>query len=214
MKKINNILKEYIIKEIKKQLNESITDVNVKYQQYPELANVIEEVFNTNPQLRSLGTPEQYSQYLDTIFPDSKVKDIVYHGSKTNKIEGGKLRPSKEGVYGGGIYVQTKDYSGTFGSNKLLLLIDTKKPFIFFKENGQMNDSYREILEKWRKTNKYYFAEAAKEEFRDIIISQGYDSIKTEEGGGNQYYILFEPDQTHILGGEQDIEGFKNFVKK
>jgi len=37
-------------------------------------------------------TPQQkqqalqlYSQYLDSIFPDSKVKDIVYHGTKNNK---------------------------------------------------------------------------------------------------------------------------------
>ena len=30
-----------------------------------------------------IGTKEQYSSYLDTIFPDSKVKDIVYHGSYT-----------------------------------------------------------------------------------------------------------------------------------
>jgi len=41
----------------------------------------VQEVFNLNPELASIGTAEQYSQYLDTIFPDSKVKDIVYHGS-------------------------------------------------------------------------------------------------------------------------------------
>ncbi len=38
----------------------------------------VQEVFNLNPELASIGTAEQYSQYLDTIFPDSKVKDIVY----------------------------------------------------------------------------------------------------------------------------------------
>ena len=39
----------------------------------------------------------------------------------------------------------------------------------------------------------------------------GYDSIMTEEGGNNKYYILFTPEQTHILGSKQDIEGFKKW---
>jgi hypothetical protein len=44
----------------------------------------VEELFNENPELTSVGSQEQYSQYLNTIFPDSQVKDIVYHG--TNNI--------------------------------------------------------------------------------------------------------------------------------
>ena len=50
-----------------------------------ETANKIKKgvdfVFEQNPELIKIGTKEQYSEYLDTIFPDSKVKDIVYHAS-------------------------------------------------------------------------------------------------------------------------------------
>ena len=42
----------------------------------------VEDLFESNPELANIGTQTQYSQYLDTIFPDSKVKDIVYHFSK------------------------------------------------------------------------------------------------------------------------------------
>jgi exodeoxyribonuclease-5 len=42
----------------------------------------VQELFNSNPELANIGTQEQYSQYLDTIFPDSKVKDIVYRGGE------------------------------------------------------------------------------------------------------------------------------------
>jgi hypothetical protein len=42
----------------------------------------VSELFESNPELASIGTSEQYSQYLDTIFPDSKVKDIVYRGEE------------------------------------------------------------------------------------------------------------------------------------
>ena len=47
----------------------------------------VEELFNSNPELASIGTPEQYSQYLDSIFPDSEVKDIVYHGSPIKGLQ-------------------------------------------------------------------------------------------------------------------------------
>ena len=40
----------------------------------------VSEVFESNPELTEIGTEEQYNAYLDTVFPDSKVKDIVYHG--------------------------------------------------------------------------------------------------------------------------------------
>ena len=46
----------------------------------------VSEIFEANPELTSIGTPAQYSQYLESIFPNSEVKDIVYHGSNS-KIE-------------------------------------------------------------------------------------------------------------------------------
>jgi hypothetical protein len=175
----------------------------------------IQDLFTDNPILAKIGTPEQYSQYLDTIFPSSNVKDIVYHGTNANDIEGGRLRLSKEGVYGEGIYVQTKkEFTGTFGSNTLSLVINTKKPFPFYDNNGKLNKLWLTIRDKHANTKKFYWADVAKEEFRDEIKKLGYDSIKTEEGGGNTYYILFEPEQTHILGSKQDIEEFKKYTEK
>jgi|GEM_PF-1838734 len=41
-------------------------------------------VFEQNPELSQIGTKEQYSEYLDTIFPESKIRDIVFHGTKFN----------------------------------------------------------------------------------------------------------------------------------
>jgi len=49
----------------------------------PYIKPGVQELFDINPELASVGTPEQYSAYLDSIFPESKVKDVVYHG--TNK---------------------------------------------------------------------------------------------------------------------------------
>jgi hypothetical protein len=45
----------------------------------------VQEVFDSNPELAKVGTPEQYSAYLDSVFPDSQTKDILYHGTTVNK---------------------------------------------------------------------------------------------------------------------------------
>lgn len=52
-----------------------------------KVKNGVDSVYESNPELANIGTQELYSQYLDTIFPDSKVKDIIYRGktdSQTN----------------------------------------------------------------------------------------------------------------------------------
>lgn len=47
----------------------------------PKIKEGVNFAFEQNPELLQIGTKEQYSEYLDTIFPDSKIKDIVYHGT-------------------------------------------------------------------------------------------------------------------------------------
>jgi len=44
----------------------------------------VDFVFEQHPELAEIGTKEQYSEYLKTVFPESKVKDIVYHGTNIN----------------------------------------------------------------------------------------------------------------------------------
>jgi hypothetical protein len=59
----------------------------------PNIKEGVEDLFNANPELSTIGTQEQYSQYLDTVFPDSKVAEIdnslyisVLEDLKSNKI--------------------------------------------------------------------------------------------------------------------------------
>ena len=79
---LNKILTELQIPKEQKQL---ILDLGITEREQlisnTQVKPGVKEVFNNNPKLASIGTQEQYSQYLDVIFPDSKVKDIVYHGS-------------------------------------------------------------------------------------------------------------------------------------
>ena len=60
--------------KIWKGLKEDVYTINETYDQ-----NTIKLIFQSNPELASIGTLSQYSDYLSTIFPSSKIKDIVYH---------------------------------------------------------------------------------------------------------------------------------------
>jgi hypothetical protein len=79
---INYKGKEYSPEDASKVLSYhyAVKDAITDSQMY-SVKDGVDFVFEQNPQIAEIGTPEQYSQYVDSIFPDSKVKDIVYHGS-------------------------------------------------------------------------------------------------------------------------------------
>ena len=67
----------------------------------------IQEVFKLNPELEQIGTVEQYTEYLKSIFPKSEVQDIVWHYSD-NEFKDENFKPIKpnfdtlnsiEGIY-------------------------------------------------------------------------------------------------------------------
>lgn len=144
----------------------------------------VAELFDSNPELANIGTQEQYSQYLDTIFPNSKVKDIVYHGSYSSNIE--KFDKSFIGVTSG-------NDEGTFH---------------FTVDKSIASDKYVGYGRKGAKDGKVYSAV--------LNIKQPNDTQPNYDGslmyGEDKELYVYEPEQIHILGGKQDIEGFKKFV--
>jgi len=204
--------------------------------------------------IQSIGTPEQYNQYLNTIFPNSKVKDILYHGTESKK-KFDKFLYNKEGIH-----VGTKlaawwrlDEMAEFEENTNLSEIPTYLknkiyPVIINLENYYLGRDFLEaenldipyeIYDEIYKTKG-----ASSDDLRKLAITLFYDNILTKEQakelirqndveyikkitGKNGYiyknkledsdsnsYVVFEPEQIHILGGKQDIEGFKKFVNQ
>lgn len=147
----------------------------------------VDELFSSNPELASIGTPEQYSQYLDTIFPDSKVKDIVYHGSSEKREE---LNPDKQvrGRFGKGIsFAPNKDLvKQLLGSDIVIhpVIINLQNPLT---EVPKLRDEVQPAVEKGN-----------------------HDGVQV----GRVEFTVPTKEQIHILGSKQDIEGFKEFVNK
>lgn len=66
---------------------DSVFSINDEYIKKPEVKEGVDFVFEKNSELFNIGSKEEYSEYLKTIFPDSKVQDIVYHGSSEINLE-------------------------------------------------------------------------------------------------------------------------------
>ncbi len=156
------------------------------------LDSKLENFFQDNSELSSLGTIEQYKGYLGTIFPSSKVKDIVYH-TGPNKIE--KFRPQMFGNYFS--YSPIED---TYGSIITRALIDVKNPLIKPKPTDSEEDkiTYNKEFRNYNNPSSPY----------DASIE---GSTVTKEG--TQIRVK-NPEQIYILGSKEDIDKFKQFVKR
>jgi len=73
--------------------------------------------------LSIIGNEEQYSQYLDTIFPESKVREIVYHGTD---VDFNEYKLGKGAYFGAGIYFtnnpKTANYFAKYSSKNIYIL--------------------------------------------------------------------------------------------
>jgi len=154
-------------------------------------------------------TPQQkqealqlYSQYLDSVFPDSQVKDIVYHGTRRTEKSFEKRIP--DDAYGSNaIYFADKKYAETFG-NLIPSLLNITAPLT------------SELKFNRRRLKPGFISPAGTVDARDLLRKNsnndgliGVDYSDTE----NSTYVVKEPEQIHILGSKQDIDGFKEFAK-
>ena len=162
----------------------------------------VDSLYKKHPELINIGTPEQYSQYLDTIFPNSKVKDIVYHSSPSNFT---KFKdPSSSGL--SHIWFSEKPLNNQFGSNIYSVLVNIQDPLI------QGNPDYDKELRSFESpvnpdwVNNYHKnGELPKFKYDGTIRSSSVDSGKS--------ITVRNPTQIHILGDNEDIERFSQFIK-
>ena len=193
-------------------------------------------------ELGAAVTPQQkqqalqlYSQYLDTIFPDSQVKDIVYHGTDTKKEKFLNL--------GAGTHFGTKEAAKQRRNKVVLPVLLNINNSVLFKDI--LDNDVLKAADEFLKENEEYLEYGYRNEesgllvylykqskidldtlwdalysnrnrmmqiLQETIKSNGYKYVNEVEDKGSNSYVVFEPEQIHILGNEQDIEGFKEFV--
>lgn len=130
-------------------------------------------------------TPQQkqqalqlYSQYLDSIFPDSKVKDIVYHGRWDKKLD----LDEYDGAYPIS-FTNVKEEANMWGTRMYRGYDNVNAEIVAAIINT--NDSFQKVS------------------YKNIFKSIEYKNLNA---------IDVNKAAVHILGSQQDIEGFKQFV--
>lgn len=187
--------------------------LDISNKQALERLNSLQEVFKQSSELQSIGTIFDYDSYLNTIFPYSKVKDIVYHGTDKQFEEfDDKKRGSRDsGLYGLGFYfTKYEDYAQDYaevidekliqkGIVKVLskgvilkAILNIENPY--YKEKTDISKSMNEIL------SSNISIDVNKLENDGVIEPEGTETM-VKSGS-----------QIHILGSKKDIEGFKEFV--
>jgi hypothetical protein len=198
----------------------------------------VQEIFNATPELAQIGTPQQYSQYLNSIFPASQIKDIVYHSTNAN------IEKFREGIT---YFTQSKTHLSNYGRNKIAAILNVKTPgysntlisYGSIKVNKN-NDAiiltekqYNSILNQEdpsvRTTDNPNITYKQKEdgsfvEINDLSLTftpitkekylTGKIPTKVDLGSDNfiQEIAVFNPEQIHVLGNQEDINGFRKFV--
>jgi hypothetical protein len=188
-----------------------------------------------NYELSNIGTLEQYSKYLDSVFPDSKVKDILYHGTDTKKDNFLSL--------GSGTHFGTEESAKQRRNKVLLSVILNINNSVLFKDI--LDNDVLKVADNFLKENREYLEYGYRNEesgllvylysqgridydtlwdalyydrntmmqiLQETINSNGYKYVNEVEDKGSISYVVFKPEQIHILGSSKDIEGFKEFV--
>lgn len=167
----------------------------------------VDFVYNKYPELSIIGTPEQYSQYLDTIFPNSKVKDILYHRTSQdfNKFDKSKIKKTNANRF----YFSPIN-TGRYGNIIKLVVLNIKNLAEPYEEEF-INDVKKKHPEYTDGKSQYFDLPT------QIYVNAdkyGYDGVYAFKGTNDDEYSVYEPEQIHILGTKQDMEMFKAFLKK
>jgi len=176
----------------------------------------VQELYDSIPELSKLGTVEQYATYLNTIFPNSKLKDVLYHGSRNadrfDNFDDNLIGELDTGFFGRGIYFSPDAKYAQGYANK--------------GYNDKVGQLYAVIVNLQDPLNTD--ANQANKNWGTDVI-KNYDGALVTAGAWNNPELngkepvdydpneLFEvvvksSSQTHILGSKQDIQGFNTFV--
>lgn len=182
----------------------------------------IDYVFSQSPELASVGSKAQYLQYLSTIFPNSKVKDIVYHRTNADidKFDRTKTRSNA-------FYFNLNSKKGEFKNLIKAVLYIKKYAALPTNYTSLLGNKNADITEEDLKNQDYDSAISFKSLNRFVIINEDTTVSLTKDISpetkiledkldkqDTDEFVVFEPEQIHILGSKADIQGFKEFVQE
>ena len=180
---INYKNKTYSLEDFKNVLLQEPSLVKEVANKSQERLKGIQEVFNSNPELSKIGDAFSYAIYLDTIFPNSKVKDIV----NVTSVESTR-KEDKKNIF-----------------NNSLWRGQATKPIIDKNGNLVLKPSYEELSKDYGKSFSTSINTASDYGHR---YSQNPFFIEVDEDYINKNFKLFNED----VEGEKRIISKNNII--
>ena len=212
----NNAWREFLANnEIPSADNYNVIESASEIKEQEQVKPGVKELFNSNPELANIGTAEQYSQYIDSIFPDSQLKDILYHGSRNadrfDNFDDNLIGELDTGFFGKGIYFSPDAKYAQGYANQAIDKTGQLYAVIVNLQDPLNTDA--------NQANKNWGTDVIKN-YDGALVTEGAWSNPELNGEEPVDYdpntlseiVVKSSSQTHILGSKQDIEGFKEFV--
>lgn len=200
---------------------------------YEELKEGIDFVFEQNPELVKIGSKEKYYEYLKSIFPKSKLRQIVYHYSSVGdkiKEEGFKSaveqRSRVAGLDKDAIYFTGSPVvywgGGSIELDRVCTLLNIKSPLDFSRypkgiELEDLSEEDKNRIKRFEELrNEAHYSDNSSGDMYDdsaiftkLLKEEGYDSILSPE---LEEIEVFDKENIYILGTQNDLEGFKKSI--
>lgn len=194
-----NDITNYGIETIEKFINELLKSYNVSTK------DDIDYIFKQNPELSKIGNQQQYSRYLETIFPESKVKNIGFKGTNGSQY-----------------FSDSKEYADNYGGNVSQYIFNLKNPMYISNFNKKYDNKELKftvgdelIADKYESSVNLLWEldEPLGRRFDEEFNNS--DSIIGPEAGFEKHTTYYIKDISNIykLGTKEDIDGFRQFVE-
>ena len=190
----------------------------------PKIKEGVNFVFEQNPELTKIGTKEQYSKYLDTIFPKSKIKDIVYHGGikhdfkdegfkkiKDSNLSRGKNFHEFYGIYFGDFYSQylnknTKSYPVILNIKNIKIINHN------VEKNLSSLNVFKGLKEEYNLTNEDAVLEIGVEHVNEYISKEDFKKHEKDvfEKYAKYYGVTFDELYNNT---DENILSYNNILK-
>jgi hypothetical protein len=169
----------------------------------------VEGVYLQSRELREIGKLSEYRQYLDSVFPESKVSGLVYHGGTLKGEDRGKDEFTGDwGLYFTGSESRAKSYIKAGGKEY------GEKSRVWVAKLDIQNPLPKKVWSRWKFGSDRITGEEVRIMKRlgsDGIIDLDPLSRWTPLKYGSQYVVL-EMSQVLVLGSARDVEGFREWA--
>lgn len=174
------------------------------------------EVIKDNPDIGLIGTPFEYSNYIDNVFKNSKLDGIFYHGGPKG-IEKFHTPKDKDFIKNKTIHSGTKDQGIYFTGNE--------RYAEYYKSKHKNGKLYRVKL---NSQNPYYTDDFLGVNIRSFFNKDyvnpmsitdrvRYGILKNNDAvvwhGKSGEVVVFDPKQIHVLGSKKDMSLFNDYIK-